>query len=157
VGDPTVETDAAPAPVDAGVEATTTDAAVASADDAAIGLDVDRPAVPPSADRARWPAYAGVGAAGLGLGLGVAFHVRALGTKDRANMFAADSADFRSARDRFGNERAFAIGGYLVSAAAIGFTSWWWLGKDEGQPATRTVGVDLRGDAAILTVGGALP
>lgn len=153
IGDP-VYPDAAmpmgPEP-DAGVATTEPPA------DAATGLDLTPPELPPPPPRATWPGYAGVGVAGLGLGLGVAFHVRALGTKDRANMLPSDSAGFRDARDRFGTERTVAIGGYVVSAAAIGFTAWWWLGKDKGEPPVRTVGVDLRGDGAMLTYGGSLP
>lgn len=154
IGDPPIERDAAtavPEP-DAGVPTATTDAAV----DADLDLD---PPPPPPAPRAKWPAYAGVGVAGLGLGLGVAFHARALGTKDRADMLLSDSMAFRDARDRFGTERAVAIGGYVVSAAAIGFTTWWLLGKDRGEPpaTTRTVGLEPRGDGAVLTFGGTLP
>jgi hypothetical protein len=141
---------------DAGVEAMATDAAVGGDIDART--DVEVPPPPPPA-RAKWPAYAGVGAAGVGLGLGVAFHVRALGTKDRANLLPSDSMGFRDARDRFGTERTVAIGGYVVSAAAIGFTTWWLLGKDKGEPVTRTrtIGLEPRGDGAILTFGGTLP
>lgn len=155
IGDP-VYPDAAmptgPEP-DAGVAAT------APPVDAATDIDFDitPPESPPPPARAKWPGYAGVGVAGLGLGLGVAFHVRALSTKDRANMLPSDTMGFRDARDRFSTERTVAIGGYVVSAAAIGFTAWWWLGKDQGEPPAHSIGVDVRGDGAILTYGGSLP
>ncbi|HUQ04308.1 MAG TPA: hypothetical protein VM261_17535 [Kofleriaceae bacterium] len=157
LGDPTIERDAAVATPDAGVAASSADAGVAADVDAATDVDFEPPPPPPAA-RAKWPAYAGIGAAGLGLGLGVAFHARALGTKDRANMLPTDSMGFRDAKDRFGTERTLAIGGYVVSAAAIGFTTWWLLGKDQGEPpaTTRTVGLEPRGDGAVLTFGGTL-
>lgn len=152
------EVDAAPAvPVDAGVEPTATDAAASTTDAPVLDLDLDPPVAPAPAARAKWPAFAGVGVAGLGLGLGLAFHTRALGTKDRANMLPRDSMGFRDARDRFGTERALAIGGYVVSAAAIGFATWWWLGKDQGEPPARRVGVDVANGGALLTFGGTLP
>jgi hypothetical protein len=152
IGDPPRGPDAAVPvmPPDAGVAATPVDAA--------MDIDVEPTPLPPPPARATWPTYAGIGAAGLGLGIGVAFHARALGTKDRANMLPRDSVGFRDARDRFGTERTLAIGGYVVSAAAIGFTTWWWLGKDKGEaPARTAIGFDLRGDGAILTFGGTLP
>jgi hypothetical protein len=157
IGDPMVDAAVLPTtPVDAGVTTPPTpiDVAPGVGD---VDIDLDHPPPPPPAARAKWPGYVGVGAAGLGLGLGVAFHARALGTKDRANMLASDSMAFRDARDRFGTESTIAIGGYVVSAAAIGFTAWWWLGKDQGEPPSKTVSVEPRGDGAILTFGGTLP
>ncbi len=151
-----------PPEIDAGVAVMTpVDAAPPQPDSAGgleqpVDLDLTTP-VPPPATRAKWPAYAGIGAAGLGLGLGLAFHTRALGTKDRANDLPPTSPQFLELSDRFGTERAVAIGGYAVSAAALGFTAWWLLGKDQGEPPARTVGASVSPDGAMLTIGGTLP
>jgi hypothetical protein len=156
--------DDAPPEVDAGVAVTAPiDAARAPSPDASAGgLDLlddrDRATpIPPPTARAKWPAYAGIGAAGLGLGLGLAFHTRALGTKDRANELPRTSPQFGELSDRFGTERALAIGGEAVSAAALGFTAWWLLGKDRGEPPARTIGASVGPDGALLTIGGTLP
>ncbi len=146
-----------PRELDAGlaVDAAPAIDAAPTAVDAALDLDLDVEP-PPAPPRARWPALAGVGAGGLGLGLGIAFHARALGTKDRANTLASASPAFADLRDRFGTERTVAIGGYVVSAAALGFAAWWWLGHDETRPPAPTIGLAVDGDGAMLTVGGPL-
>lgn len=112
------------------------------------------PIAPPPAAMPRWPVFAGVGVGGLGFGVGLAFHMRALGTKDRANQLVAGSPMFDDAHDRFGTERAAAIGGYVVGAAAFGFAAWYWLRREQAddRPAI-TVAPAERGAGAVITIG----
>lgn len=132
-------------PIDAGVEAPPVDAA-----------SVALPAPPPTSSRATWPAYVGVGVGGVGAAVGALYHVRALDTKERADELTAGSAAFARERDRFGTQRALAITGYAVGAAALGFAAFWWLTAPDERPAP-AIGVVVGEGGATFTVGGALP
>ena len=119
--------------------------------DAAPAALPEVPPAPPS--RTRWPAYVGAGVGLGGLAVGAIFHVRALDTKERADALTTGSQAFEDERSSFGRQRAFAIGGYALGAAGLGFAAYWWLaGSTSGdRPA---LGVTVGDDGAAVTVGG---
>ncbi len=144
---------APPEPIDAPV-AVPIDAAPVAAPVDAMPSGLPPPPPLPS----RMPAFVGVAAGGVGFGLGLAFHLRALGTKRRANDLVAGTPMFEDQRARFGTERAVALGGYAFSAASFGFAAWWWLRRERAERAyTISIGQSDRGDGAMLTIGGELP
>lgn len=126
--------------------------------DAAPELDVSEPDLPPppEAPRSYWPVYAAGGTAVIGLAAGALLHGRALATKDRANALVRDTDAFASERSRFGTERALAITGYAVGAAAIGVAVWQWT-RIHRDNAPADVGVVLDGDRAMFVLEGSWP
>lgn len=82
----------------------------------------ERPLEPrlPPRPRSRTPAWIATIAGGAALVTGATFHVLAARTRGDANDLPMTSAEFQTLDDRFGRERAIAIGGYVVGAAALG-------------------------------------
>ncbi|MCE9574903.1 MAG: hypothetical protein K8W52_17265, partial [Deltaproteobacteria bacterium] len=108
---------------------------------------------PPPPPRSYWPVYAAGGAAVIGLGVGAILHGRALATKDRANALVRGTDAFASERSRFGTQRAIAITGYALGAAAIGVAVWQWT-RIHRDRAPADLGVMIDGDRAMFVVEG---
>lgn len=90
----------------------------------------ERPAkLPEASPSPSWPGWAGVIGGGAFVALGAGFHVAALGTKDDADATFNDSAMFDSLSSTFSRERALAVTGYVVGAAAVSFGIWWLVKK----------------------------
>ena len=137
-------------PIDAGVTEDRGEAPI----DAPVAIIEAPPIVAP---RSRTPAYAAAGVGMVAIGVGAIFHAKALSTKDRADALTTGSTAFADERSTFGTQRAIAIGGYALGAAAIGFATWWWLRGGEVEAGQPTLGISLGDGGATLTFGGAWP
>lgn len=117
--------------------------------DAAVPIDLPPPPPPPAP--VQWPTYVGLGVGGAALVAGAVLHARAYGTRTDADALPSGSAAFEAKAAEFSDQRALAIGAYVLSAAGFGFAAGWWLGHraPEGRPA---VGVSVGGGGAALTV-----
>ncbi|HVK77569.1 MAG TPA: hypothetical protein VM734_29900 [Kofleriaceae bacterium] len=142
VAEPTTPVDAAAAPPPAPI-------------DAAVAVP-PRYQVPTPAPGSYTPAWIGLGVGAVAGLTGAIFHVKAAGTREDANRLQNDTLEFQDARDRFGTQRALAIGGYAVSGVALGFAAWWLLERADAAPTRTRVGLRLGDDGAMVTAEWAL-
>jgi hypothetical protein len=97
-----------------------------------------------------WPAWVAAGAGGGARITAAIFHISAIDARDDADRRYRIHPAFDDARDRFARDRAIAITGYAVGAAALGVAAWWYLGHAGSGEAT--VSAAIGPDSAAVSV-----